>query len=36
VPRESTSSKEQMEIDALSRDAARPVLRPDGPRNLFN
>jgi hypothetical protein len=34
VPRESTSSEEQMEIDAFWRDAARPTLWLDGPRNL--
>jgi hypothetical protein len=35
VPRENTSSEEQMEIDAFWRGGARPALQPDGGRNLF-
>jgi hypothetical protein len=35
VPRESTSSEEQMEIDAFWRGGARPALQPNGGRNLF-
>jgi hypothetical protein len=35
MPRESMSSKEQMEIDAFWQDGARPALRPDGTRNIF-
>jgi hypothetical protein len=35
VPRQSTSSEEQMEIDAFWRGGARPALQPDGGRNLF-
>jgi hypothetical protein len=35
VPRDSTSSEEQMEIDAFWGGGARPALRPDGGRNLF-
>jgi hypothetical protein len=35
VPRDSTSSEEQMEIDAFWRGGARLALRPDGGRNLF-
>jgi hypothetical protein len=35
VPTDSTSSEEQMEIDAFWGGGARPALRPDGGRNLF-